>query len=113
SEGSALEALRRALRTVGEPVRDRVEATVAASLAHGNATRAIRDPSHPDHARNLEHRRRLRRRKRCEGVKLTYPDRGRPCRAFAVAGTRYCFAHDPERREQVGRILAGARARVP
>lgn len=60
SVGSALEALRRALRAIDAPVRDRIDATVDASLVHGNARRAMRLPGHPEHARALEHRRRLR-----------------------------------------------------
>lgn len=61
SPGSALEALRHALRTIDQPVRDCIEATRLASLMHGDSTRAARQPGHPDHERYLEHRRRTRR----------------------------------------------------
>ena len=64
SPGSALEALRKALRLIDAPVRGRVEATVDASVIHGNASRAAKTPGHPDHARYLAHRRRVRRRAR-------------------------------------------------
>jgi hypothetical protein len=60
SVGSALEALRRALRLIDAPVRDRIDATIDASLVHGNARRAMRLPGHAEHDRNLRHRRHLR-----------------------------------------------------
>lgn len=63
SPGSALEGLRNAMRELELPIRGRVEATVDASTIHGNARRAMRRPEHPEHARNLEHRRLLRQRK--------------------------------------------------
>lgn len=62
SDRSALEGLRRALRTIDAPVRDRVEATILASTMHGNSSRAAREPGHPDHARFLAHRRATRAR---------------------------------------------------
>jgi len=64
SPGSALEGLRGALRTLGLPVRGRIEQTVRESLVHGNSRRAARIPGHPDHARHLAHRRALRAAKR-------------------------------------------------
>lgn len=39
---SALEGLRRALRTIDAPVRDRIEATVLASTVHGHGRRHMR-----------------------------------------------------------------------
>jgi hypothetical protein len=57
SPGSALEGLRKALRTIDAPVRDRVAATVDASTIHGNASRAAHHPGHPDYQRWLAHRR--------------------------------------------------------
>lgn len=67
SEKSALEALRRALRTIDAPVRDRIEATVSASVMHGNSSRAARLPGHPDHDRFLAHRRAVRAKGRGAG----------------------------------------------
>lgn len=60
SQGSALEGLRHALRTIDASVRDRVEATITASVMHGNVSRAARLPGHPDHDRFLAHRRTVR-----------------------------------------------------
>lgn len=64
SPKSALEGLRHALRSIDAPVRDRVEATVAASELHGNSRRAARLPGHPDHERFLAHRRQVRANRR-------------------------------------------------
>jgi hypothetical protein len=61
SVGSALEGLRHALRTIDAPVRDRIEATIDASLVHGNSRRAMKETMHPEHARQLAHRKRRRR----------------------------------------------------
>ena len=63
SDRSALEGLRGVFRALELPVRDRIEATVDASLVHGNGRRALRDPAHPEHGRHLEQRRHNRRRK--------------------------------------------------
>lgn len=60
SDKSALEGLRHALRAIDAPVRDRIDATVRASVMHGNSSRAARVPGHPDHERHLEHRRTAR-----------------------------------------------------
>jgi hypothetical protein len=57
---SALEGLRHALRTIDAPVRDRIEATIEASLIHGHNRRAMKETWHPEHARQLEHRKRVR-----------------------------------------------------
>ena len=61
SPGSALEGLRNALRVIDAPVRGRVDQTILSSTTHGNASRAAREPGHPDHARFLAHRRATRR----------------------------------------------------
>ena len=60
SPGSALEGLRYALRSIGAPVRGRIEQTVLSATMHGNSRRAFRDAEHPEHERHLEHRRMLR-----------------------------------------------------
>jgi hypothetical protein len=63
SDKSALEGLRRALRVIDAPVRDRLAATRLASTMHGNSARAAHQPGHPDHARFLAHRAMVRRNK--------------------------------------------------
>lgn len=65
SAESALEGLRRAMRALELPVRDRVEATRLARTLHGELTReATSDSSHPGHQRALERRRWNREQKR-------------------------------------------------
>ena len=61
SPKSALEGLRGALRTIDAPIRGRIDATVDASLVHGNNRRAMKDPAHPEHDRFLAHRRATRK----------------------------------------------------
>ncbi len=104
SERSCANALHDHFVRLGLPRRDRIEATVAASTRHGLA-------------RNPQHRRELRRAsgeiagRTCDGRKMTYPGKGRPCRRPALAGSDYCIGHDPERRAEVVATLADARAR--
>lgn len=65
SAASAAMGLSAAMRALGLPVRDRVEATRLARTVHGELTRdATRDPSHPDHQQALERRRWNRAQKR-------------------------------------------------
>lgn len=64
SPASALDALRRALRSIDAPVRTQAEASLDASLRHGNSSRAARKPGHPDHERWLAHRKAMRALKR-------------------------------------------------
>lgn len=61
SPNSALEGLRRAMHTLELPVRDRIEATIAASEVHGKARRADKAAGTREHR---AHRNALRRRKR-------------------------------------------------
>jgi hypothetical protein len=49
-------------------------------------------------------------RRVCEGVKLTYPEKGRPCRRWAQEGSDFCLQHDPERRSEVVATVERARA---
>lgn len=60
SEGSALEGLRKAMRSMDLPVRGRIDAVLLASTVHGHGRRAMREPEHPDHDEHLAHRRWLR-----------------------------------------------------
>lgn len=64
SSASAAMGLSAAMRALGLPVRDRVEATRLARTVHGELTRAAADPEHPDHALHLERRRWNRAQKR-------------------------------------------------
>jgi hypothetical protein len=89
--------------------RDRIEATRNASTVHGLARRGNVDPAH---RRALKVARgEILDRPQCAGHKTTYPGRGRPCRALAMTGSRYCAQHAPERQDQVREHLARARSR--
>ena len=99
----------RGFARLGLERRDRVEATVAARTVHGLARRGNVDPAH---RRALKVARgEILDRPQCAGHKTTYPGRGRPCRALAMAGSPYCAQHAPERQDQVREHLAHARAR--
>lgn len=50
--------------------------------------------------------------RRCEGIKSTYPNKGRRCIEPTMVGSQFCFAHDPARRAEVVRLAAEARARI-
>lgn len=98
SPKSALEGLRMALRSIDAPVRDRIEATKAASTLHGLATREARKGGE-GHDAFLAHRRELRTRDttRCEGVRDSYPNRGARCSRRVAGGARYCYQHREQR----------------
>ena len=87
--------------------RDRIAATRAASTTHGLAPRGNVDPAHRRALR--VQRGEVLDRPTCAGRKTTYPGRGRPCRALAMAGSDYCAQHAPERQHQVREHLARAR----
>jgi hypothetical protein len=83
-------------------------------LATAAKNRQRRSPSSPGTENRSEYMRWLRRKKGgqrvCQGVKLTYPEKGRPCRRWAQAGSDYCLQHDPERRAEVVATVERARA---
>lgn len=89
------------------PRRDRIAATVAASTVHGLAPRSGADPGH---RRRMKIARGEIADQPCAGVKLTYPDKGRPCLRPALTGSDYCIGHDPARRAEVLGKLEQARA---
>lgn len=108
SEKACANALHGHFVRLGLPRRERIEATVLASTVHGMARRASRDP---EHQRRMRVRRGEIADRKCSGLKLTYPDKGRPCRRPALAGSDYCLGHDPARRSEVAGRLAEARTR--
>jgi hypothetical protein len=55
SDKAALEGLRKALRQIDAPVRDRIAATVLASTFHGYSTRTAIRPGSSLHAQYLSH----------------------------------------------------------
>lgn len=96
SQGTALEALRKALRLIDAPVRDRVEACVLASTMHGRSRRAAARVGHPDHAEYLAHQRERTTKDttRCLGVVQSYhPHKGQQCRRRVAGSETYCHVH--------------------
>ena len=49
---------------------------------------------------------------RCNGIKNRHPRKGERCPEFAMAGSTFCWAHDPARRAEVIEQMDAARARV-
>jgi hypothetical protein len=107
SHHTAAVAISRQWKRLGLKARDRIEATVKASTKHGLA------PKHgPRPGYNTYKRRVLRGQEDqppCGGVRTQPPRKGEPCDARAMHGSEFCFAHDPERREEVEQILVDAR----
>lgn len=110
SEKSLAVSLCEQWRWRGWPLRDRVAATVTASHRHGKGRRgALRDRAH---TRELRVARGEIRGVQCAGTKQTYPDKGRPCRRPALAGSDYCLLHSPEHRDAIVAHTAAMRLRV-
>lgn len=109
SEKSLAVALGDQFRHRGWPVRGRIEQTVMESTVHGLARRGNVDK---------RHRAALRRRRGevrgviCAGVRQNYPGKGDPCKRAALAGSDFCYQHDPARRAEVADNLRAARARI-
>lgn len=103
-------ALHDAFKRQGFPLRNRIEATIAASTKHGlkrrNAT--------PDELAEYKRRRRAAAGgyRPCAGVKTQAPGKGRPCQHNASPGSDYCASHDPAREEERRARLAEMRARI-
>src|SRR3954451_10172716 len=49
---------------------------------------------------------------RCEGIKSTYPNKGRRCSDVPMVGSDFCWAHHPERRAEVVKSAAAMRERL-
>ncbi|WP_217923798.1 hypothetical protein [Miltoncostaea oceani] len=100
SVASCANALHQQFILLGLPRRERAEATAAANRAR--ATGLSR--------RELKIRRGdILGRPLCAGVRQQYPRKGAPCGARALAGSKFCFAHDPARADERDAILRRAR----
>ncbi len=82
---SAADTLHRDFKTMGLPLRDRLEATIAAN------TRT------PARRRAAAERRRARRplNPACVGIRTRYPEKGEPRSRAAMDGSEFCLSHDP------------------
>jgi hypothetical protein len=97
-----------AFEGLGLQARDRVDAVVLAVTTHGLRSRGA--PSTPEYLALRNARR--EHRPRCAGVKTAAPGKGRPCRAPAMAGSRFCAGHDPDRAAEREAHMAAMRARA-
>lgn len=84
----------------------RTEAAVRSNIAR-------RQAGSPGTADQRAYKRWRRKRnggyRRCSGVRLRYPNKGAPCKHYALVGSDYCYAHDPARRDELLGKLAAAR----
>jgi hypothetical protein len=107
SDKSAAMAISSGFRRYHLEARDRGDATA-------RVNRLRRSPDSPCTKNRSEYKRWLREKaggqRRCAGVKQNYPEKGRPCRHFAMIGSDFCLHHDPERRAEVERMTERARA---
>ena len=108
SPNSAANSIQQGFARLNLPRRDKAELMAERNYVHGLAAR--------DGDRNTY--RRLHRRKTgevrgelCNAVRSQYPRKGAQCRNMALAGSDYCWAHDPARAVERDRILEDARAR--
>lgn len=110
SEKSALEGVSKGWKRLGLKARGRIEMTVLVSTKHGLASRDRSAWGEAERAHRIERRRATGeiRAKRCEGKRTSYPDKGGPCRRWALRDSDFCYYHDSETQEQV-RDLEAAR----
>jgi hypothetical protein len=107
SDQSAAMAISSGFKRYSLEARDR-------SAATARVNRLRKAPDSPGTADRSEYKKWLRKKhggmRMCSGVKLTYPQKGRPCRLFAQEGSDFCRQHDPQRRAEVVANVEQARA---
>jgi hypothetical protein len=114
SQRACTNALHSAFRQQGYELRDRIEASIIASTKHGLAAkhgprigyaRYKRERHELYHGKNSKPY-----RPTCKGVKTTSPNKGKPCTRPAMAGSDYCWGHDPGREQERVANMAAMRA---
>lgn len=110
SQASALTAMLREWKRLGLKSRDRIEATIAVSTKHGLAPKHGPRPGYARYKRVVLHGNEDRQ---CAAVRNQAPRKGDPCNKPPLAGSDFCFAHDPEWAEWRDLHLANARAQAP
>ncbi|MCL4836434.1 MAG: hypothetical protein KJ058_00525 [Thermoanaerobaculia bacterium] len=93
-------------REAGLPLRDRIEAVVAASTRHGLAPKHGPRPGYGTYRRRVLHG-------QPDQPPCAAHVRGRPCQHRAMHGSSYCHSHDPALQASRNEHLARARARRP
>lgn len=91
-------ALAEQFRHRGWPVRGRIEQVVITHTKHGYFRNGQRNPSY---VRYQKIQRGEIRGVTCQGVRLSYPNKGERCSQAARTGSDYCYQHDPATREAV------------
>jgi hypothetical protein len=114
SAKSAGRGVWQAFRELGLPVRTQSEATSLRNTRHGRCTRELRAAGGdhgPDGYRQWFRREQARYRPVCAGVRTQYPGKGQPCTRPAMAGSDYCWSHDPTAAAERDAHLEAMRAR--
>lgn len=109
SPTSAAESISQGFKRLHLPALSRQAATVKANERR-------RQPGSPGTANQSAYKRYLRKKnggyRHCQAVKTQAPGKGKPCSHYAMAGSEFCFVHDPDRHDQVAEQLAGMRDRI-
>jgi hypothetical protein len=116
SERSAAMAIWSAFRELGLETRTRSTVVSMRNHRHGRCTRELRaaGADHgPDGYRAWLKRQRGEYRPQCAGVRVQYPRKGQRCTRPAMAGSEFCWAHDPARAAEREQHLAEMRRRQP
>lgn len=107
---SAAMAISRELKLRGLEVRDRIEQVKRTCTVHGMA------PKHgprPGYNRMKKLAQGWEERPRCAGHRTQYPRKGDPCERPAMEGSRFCYQHDPAKKEARDAHLAKMRESSP
>lgn len=111
------EALYRGFRNRGWPTRSQSDATRLRNWKHGLKTRAQTNEEQVAYRHWLAQQRGWDAvqgpgRPTCKGVRACSPRKGQPCQREAMAGSDYCYSHDPAKAAERNAHLARARAKV-
>lgn len=115
STASAANAIDKAFRDLELPLRSHHDALVLRNHRHGRCTRELRAAGGdygPDGYRSWLRRERGEYRPLCAGVRTQYPRKGAPCQHPAMAGSEYCYSHDPARAAERDAHLERAREQL-
>ena len=104
SQKSAANALHSAFERLHLPRRDKVELMRERNFKHGRYAEDRNSARRYQRLQTGETRGVL-----CSGVRTQYPNKGAQCKRPALAGSDYCIAHDPARRDEIISTLEKAR----
>ncbi len=119
SPQSAGEAVSRAFKSLGLPLRSQHEVTVKRNFKHGHKVRAQTNGEQNAYRRWLADQRGWKAtqgpgRPTCRALKTgACGGKGKPCTRPAVEGSTFCQSHDPARELARQAVLAKVRSRIP